>query len=180
MTEAKKVEIERIRAAPVSAQESMAQLIDDLVLTYQGTRLASHSPGSMLGDFVKRSRAGSVHLEFPEDGLPLQVEFEQGLRRFNHYWRTRIEHGGRPINKRDRRSVGAKGRRHAVLGEVGIDPIAVSFIYGLSSESVEQMRGNNGRDPKTGERVEAQHKGRIGEEPTSPKPITSQDLPPGF
>ena len=180
MTEGKKVEIERIRATPGSAQESMEQVISELVLTFQGTRLASDAPGSTLSEFVKRSKPGSVHLEWAADALPLQVEFEQGLRRFNEYWRTRLEHGGKPIRAHDRRSGAAKGRQRAILREVGMDPTAVSFLYGVSSESVEKIRGNAGRDRKSGEPTEATREELIDGERTTPKPITSRELPGDF
>jgi hypothetical protein len=154
--------------------EGMSQAVNEFVYVYQCGLLSSDNRAATLGEYITKSRLDSGILEWIEDDLPLQVELERSFRRFTEYWRARVEHGPSPIHKRDRRSAAAKARNKAILGEVGIDPTAIAFYYGLTSEGVRKIRTNAGRDPDNGLETQKTREERIDGKVINPKPLTSR------
>jgi hypothetical protein len=123
-----------------------------------------------LSDRVTGSKPGSSHLSFDE--LPLSEAIERSLDRWLQAWRAQAEQG-RTIAKGDRTSAASKARTRAILGERGMDPVSVAFIYGTTERAVQQMRGRNGFDPETGLPERELRQERIDGKASKAAPLTA-------
>lgn len=144
----------------------------ELIDVCRDARMASEGATVSLGERVSGGKSGSAHLEFSKD-LPVSVELERTIRRVADVYRQRV--GGRQsgVISADKSSAQRKAQTRAILGEVGMDPTAVAFMYGMTTESVRRLRGKHGRDPDTGQHSRALRQERIDGASTQRAPLTA-------
>jgi hypothetical protein len=136
-------------------------------------QLGSYAGGtSSLAERVSGSKPGSVDLRFGAD-LPVSVEMERSLLRWIEVWRRKVEGQNPALPSQDKTSSARKAQAQAILGERGMDPTAVAFIYGTTTEAVKKQRGRNGLDPDTGQRKGALNQERIDGKPSRQSPLTA-------
>gem|GEM_PF-6790239 len=127
---------------------------------------------SSLSERVSGSKAGSIGLGFGAD-VPVSVRMEQSLLRWVGVWEREVEGQNPALRSQDKVSSTRKAKTQAILGEVGMDPTAVAFIYGTTTEAVKKQRGRNGLDPDTGLRKGARRGERVDGKLMVQPPLTA-------
>ncbi len=151
----------------------LRQALIDAARLHRVAELASEGGTAGLTERVTGSKPGSSHLTFADD-LPLSVELERFYRRAAEYWSRRVEGQDLPSAfRKDSRSPAKKEQTRAILAERGVDPTAVAFIHGSSTEAVRKLRGRNGFDPDTGLRETELRQERIDGEASRKTPLTA-------
>lgn len=136
--------------------DAMRELID----VCRGARWSAEGAVSSLSERVSGSKPGSGNPRLARD-LTVSEELERTIRNVAETYRGRAE------------GVSNGAQTRAVLDEVGMDPTAVAFIYGMTTESVRRLRGRNGRDPDTGEHVSRAGQGQIDGKRLRETPLTA-------
>jgi len=157
-------------AEPSGKQERgpFTQALFDVATLHREAQFSSYAGRtSTLAQRVSGSKSDSIGLGFGAD-LPASVEMERSLRRWVDYWTQKVkaESEGRPRDAQ-------KARTRAILAEVGLDPVAVAFVYGVTDDAVKKARGRAGRDSHTGQRVRALEQERIDGKPSRQRPLTA-------
>lgn len=125
-----------------------------------------------LSERVTGSKPGSSHLTFADD-LPVTDEMQRSLQRWVDVWKRRVQEQSPALPSQDKTSSARKAQTRAILGERGMDPTAVAFIYGVSTEAVKKLRGRNGFDPDTGLRDSELRQERIDGKASKQAPLTA-------
>lgn len=150
----------------------MNALVRRLAQVYRAATLSSGTSAASLGERVSGSKPGSAHLSFDGDE-PVTVRMEKSLARWLDVWEREVEGGVAGVVSADRTSARRKAQTKAVLGEVGLDPTAVAFMYGMTTESVRRLRGRHARDPETGQRVTELRAERVDGKASTRAPLTA-------
>lgn len=124
---------------------------------------------------VRGSKPGSSHLSFGRDDMPLAVEIERGLARMLDVWQASLD-GADPSRpaKGDRVGPKTKVRNKAILECRGMDPTAVAFIHGMSTEAVRRVRERHDFDAATGMSKSELLAERVDGKPTSRGLLTAR------
>ncbi len=130
---------------PTPRQE-MPQLIRTTVKLYQAARYIDRRPSDA-------DPAGS-HLHPIDPDAPVHVQMLHSLARLTEVWAREIQ-GADPhkLPAGDRTSAARKLQTKRVLASVGLDPTAVAWRQGLTTEGVTYLRTKHGLDPVTGEKA---------------------------
>jgi hypothetical protein len=148
-------------------------LLRDFARIYGAARLDGGGvKAASLGERITRSKPSSSYLSFGRD-RPLEVRMAESFARWLDVWDREVNGGGQRVNEEDTRSAARKAQTKAILGEVGMDPTALAFIYGMTTDGVRKLRGRNGRDPETGQRASQLRAERIDGAPTHRAPLTA-------
>lgn len=148
--------------------------IRELIAVAASTRMVAEGRTAPLSERITRSKAGSTHLAYVGGELPLSEKLERSVRRLTDVYRREVEGKyPRQLPAQDKVSAARKAQTKAILGEVGMDPTAVAYVHGSTTERVEKLRGKYGRDPKTGQRLTELRAGRIDGAPTHAAPLTA-------
>jgi hypothetical protein len=147
-------------------------LVRRLAKLYRDATLTSGASAASLSERVKESKPGASLLGFDEDPLP--VRLEDALERFLVVWEEEVAGtGAERVRDQDKTSAARKAKTRAVLADVGMDPTAVAFVHGMTTEGVRKLRGRHGRDPDTGVRLTELRQERVDGEQTHPSPLTA-------
>ncbi len=148
-------------------------LLSHFVTVYRAAKFSESTAGAAsLGERVSGSKPGSSHLTLGTD-LPVSDRLVRSFARWLDVWEREVQ-GQRPgVPSGDKVSAARKAQSKAILGEVGMDPTAVAFIYGTSTEAVRKLRGRHDRDPDTGQRTSELRVERIDGAPTHRAPLTA-------
>jgi hypothetical protein len=147
-------------------------LVRRLAAVYRRATLTSGASAAPLSERVSGSKPGSSLLGFDE--TPLPARFEDALERFLVVWELEVDGlGAETVRDQDKTSAARKAKTRAVLAEVGMDPTAVAFVYGMTTEGVRKLRGRHDRDPETGVRNPELRQQRIDGKPTHQAPLTA-------
>jgi hypothetical protein len=149
-------------------------LLRDFARIYRAAQLDGGGvKAASLDQRVTGSKPGSSHLSFGSD-RPLEIRMVESFARWLDVWEREAEQCPvSVVNDADHRSAAARERKRAILDEVGMDPTALAFVYGMTTESVRKLRGRNGRDPETGQRASQLRAERIDGAPTHRAPLTA-------
>ena len=154
-------------------RDEMRQALLDAARLHRAAEMAAEGGTVGFTERVKGSKPGSSHLSFDDD-LPLAVEMERFYRRAVDYWTRRIEGRDAPSTfRKDSRSEGKRDQTRAILAERGVDPTAVAFIHGSTTEAVRKLRGRHGFDPATGLREAELRQERIDGKASKQTPLTA-------
>lgn len=127
---------------------------------------------SSLSERISGSKPGSGSPRLARD-LTVSEELERTIRNVAEVYRRKAEGGTVSVSSTDKTSSARREQNKAVLSEVGMDPTAVAFIYGMTTESVRRLRGRHGRDPDTGEHVSRAGRGKIDGKRLRETPLTA-------
>lgn len=147
--------------------------VRDLIRVARDASMLAEGRTSTLSERVSGGKPGSAHLSFGGD-LPVVDRLEHSIRRLTEVYAAEVDGtGAERVRSQDKTSAARKAKTRAVLAEVGMDPTAVAFVYGMTTEGVRKARGRAGFDPDTGVRLSELRSERIDGKQTRPTPLTA-------
>lgn len=140
--------------ARINAVLGQLVLLSD-VGAVQSTERVSMGRGGH-GTHKERGKAPAGSLA-PFHERPLVVQYVERIQRvceaMERDLETMREGGTVRRGPRDTRSPHYRAEAEDILREQGRPPVYLAFIYGWTEDGVRKLRGRNGLDPDTGERV---------------------------